>query len=123
MAVIIILLKQAVYFACALLLAAQLNGPHRVAALKAIYWGLLVGLLMFLAVFSVISAVIGDGLISLITGAIVQGIVPHCNLVSIPHSLILLMVRYCRAVTQISKDCSTEHACRCIRSVCDSALV
>lgn len=70
---VFILLKQAVYFACALLLAAQLNGPHRVAALKAIYWGLLVGLVMFLAVFSVISAVIGDGLISLIIGAIAQG--------------------------------------------------
>lgn len=68
-----ILAKQISYFACALFLAAQLHGMQRLQTFKAAYCGLVLGLLVFVAVFSVISAMAGDGLFSLVFRAITQG--------------------------------------------------
>lgn len=70
---VFILVKQVAYFMCAIFLAAQLHGLQRSQTFKAIYWGLLSGLLLFVTVFSVISAAAGEDLLTLIFKAVTQG--------------------------------------------------
>lgn len=65
--------KQAAYFLCALLVAAALTGSARAPTLAATYWGLLVGLFLFSAVFAVLSAIVGSGVVTLVTSALIDG--------------------------------------------------
>lgn len=65
--------KQLTYFLATLFIAAALHGAHALISLRAIYFGLLAGLLAFGAVFAYLSSVIGDGLVSLIVRSFIEG--------------------------------------------------
>jgi len=65
--------KQTAYFLCALFLAGALTGHYRYTALKAGYWGLLGGLVVFTAVFAYLADVLGSGVWAAVTGALFEG--------------------------------------------------
>lgn len=65
--------KQAAYFLCALFVASALTGEARHKTLKAVYFGLFAGLAVFTTVFVVLSAILGSGVVAVVTGALLDG--------------------------------------------------
>ena len=54
-------------------MASALTGEARYKTLKAVYFGLLAGLAVFTTVFVVLSAILGSGVIAVVTGALLEG--------------------------------------------------
>ena len=68
-----ILAKQFSYFVCAMLIAGMLHSKDRFFILSGVYLGFAGGLVVFSAVFSYLSSVVGSGIVSLVVRALFEG--------------------------------------------------